>query len=163
MNGSQPRVEWTSVVTIRSFAVACTTTPPLNRKYPCGRKGLLPQLNLTHQSSPVDRFSEFTRLKRITAWILRFVNNACSSVSKGSITPHLTVSELVAAEDYWMMIVQRECFPMEVINLKKGQSVPQTSRILPFRPIWDENHSVMRVGGRMINSCLLLTIAPSDP
>ena len=55
---------------------------------------------------PADRFSEFTCLKRITAWILRFVNNARSLVSKRSISPHLTVSELVAAEDYWIIIVQ---------------------------------------------------------
>ena len=79
---------------------------------------------------------------------------ARSLVSKVSISPHLTVSEQVAAEDYWMMIIQKKCFPIEIINLKKGQSIAQNSGILPFRPIWDENHFVIHVGGRMINSCL---------
>ena len=48
-----------------------------------------------------DRFSSFTRLKRVTAWIFRFINNARLSTRElrgATVHPHLTVSELVAAE-----------------------------------------------------------------
>ena len=95
MNGSQPLVEWASVVTIRSFAVACTTTPPPSTEsIPVEERGICTLTVVASTESnppviPVDHFSEFTRLKRITAWILRFVDNACSLVSKGSISPQL--------------------------------------------------------------------------
>ena len=47
---------------------------------------------------PYDRFSSFMHLKRITAWILRFVSNCRKKESK--ITSPLTVSELTSAECY---------------------------------------------------------------
>ena len=60
---------------------------------------------------PTNQFSDFARLKRVTAWILRFINNLCTVVSQRCLSPHLTVSELSAAEGYWLMIVQSESFP----------------------------------------------------
>ena len=62
--------------------------------------------------------------------------------------------ELKSAEDYWLMIVQRESFPKERDALEKGQPLPKNSRLLPFRPIWDKDHSVIRVGGRISYSSL---------
>ena len=103
---------------------------------------------------PTTRFSNFTHLKRVTAWILRFVKNLCSTVSGRCLSPHLTVPELKSAEDYWLMIVQRESFPKERDALEKGQPLPKNSRLLPFRPIWDKDHSVIRVGGRISYSSL---------
>ena len=38
--------------------------------------------------------------------------------------------------------------------MQRGQSLPKTSRLLPFRPIWDKECSIVRVGGRMSNSTL---------
>ena len=103
---------------------------------------------------PANRFSDFMHLKRVTAWILRFVSNLRTAVSQRCLSPHLTVPELSSAEDYWLTIVQKESFPKELDALKKGRSLPKTSRLLPFRPIWDKEHSIVRVGGRMSNSTL---------
>ena len=50
------------------------------------------------------------------------------------------------------MIVQRESFPKERNALEKGQLLPKNSRLLPFCPIWDKDHSVIRVGGKISNS-----------
>ena len=38
--------------------------------------------------------------------------------------------------------------------MQRGRSLPKTSRLLPFRPIWDKERSIVRVGGRMSNSTL---------
>ena len=73
---------------------------------------------------------------------------------KGCQSPHLTVKELKSAEDYWLMIIQKESFPKELDASEKGQPLPKNSRLLPFRPICDKNHSVLRVGGRLSNSSL---------
>ena len=87
---------------------------------------------------PINQFSNFTHLKRVTAWILRLVNNSRSTVSKRCTSPHLTVPELNSAED-WLMVIQRESFPKELDALEKGRPLPKNSRLLPFRPIWDSN------------------------
>ena len=38
---------------------------------------------------------------------------------------------------------------------------PKNSRLLPFHPIWDKDHSVIRVGGRINNS--ILSYSQSHP
>ena len=42
--------------------------------------------------------------------------------------------------------------PTEVDQLKNGRLLPKNSRLLPFRPFWDKDLSVLRVGGRLSNS-----------
>lgn len=59
-----------------------------------------------------------------------------------------------SAEDYWLMIVQRESFPKECNALEKEQPLPKNSRLLPFHPIWGKHYSVICVGGRISNSTL---------
>ena len=101
-----------------------------------------------------DRFSTFNRLKRVTAWIFRFISNARTSTctTKGlNVPPHLTVSELIAAENYWISIAQHEYFLNEIELLKTNQAIPKDSGLLPFRPFLDKTH-LLRVGGRISNS-----------
>ena len=61
---------------------------------------------------PVDRYSSFDRLKRVTAWILRFVNN-CRNRSQKKTSP-LSIGELKAAERYWIKIIQDTHFLEEI-------------------------------------------------
>ena len=87
--------------------------------------------------------------------MLRFTVNARSSSRIQS--PHLTVSELTAAENYWLGVIQRESFPLEFERLKGGISLPSNSKLLPFRPFLDKDLSLIRVGGRLANSKLSLS------
>ena len=66
----------------------------------------------TQPVEPVIPTTKFSNLKRVTAWILRYVKNLCFTVSGRCLSPHLTVPELKSAEDYcsWLAIVQRESF-----------------------------------------------------
>ena len=101
-----------------------------------------------------DRFSSFMRLKRVTAWIFRFINNTRLSTRElrgATVHPHLTVSELVAAENYWISIAQYDHFLDEIELLKSDQVVPRGSSLLPFPPFLDKCN-LLRVGGRMSNS-----------
>ena len=50
---------------------------------------------------PVDRNSSFNHLKRITAWILRFIQNSISSGGNEKLTSHLSAQELSMAETYY--------------------------------------------------------------
>ena len=110
--------------------------------------------------APVDpivsttQYSSFEKLKGITAWIFRFVKNLRSPLSERYLSPFLLVTELSSAENDWLMIAQKESLPNEYNALKNGEPISKSSRLLPFRPIFDENHSIVRVGGRLSNSSL---------
>ena len=64
------------------------------------------------------------------------------------------MTELSSAEDYWLMIAQKEGLSNEYGALKNGQPISRSSKLLPFHPIFDKNHSLIRVGGRLSNQSL---------
>ena len=104
---------------------------------------------------PVNRYSKFTVLKRVTAWMFRFIKNVCSSTSASSERhPSLTVAELIAAENYWISIVQKESFPEELDLLRAKLPLPKSTRLLPLHPFLDKSQSILRVGGRLSHSKL---------
>ncbi|GFQ69643.1 uncharacterized protein TNCT_463391 [Trichonephila clavata] len=79
---SQPSVEVESRKTeSRSFYVA-TTEPIID----------------------ISRYSSYTKLLRVTAWIIRFVHNCKSHLR---IIHELNCNEIEKAEDYWIQTVQR--------------------------------------------------------
>ena len=82
------------------------------------------------------------------------MKNLRSPVSERYLSPFLLVTELSSAENYWLMIAQKEILPNEYNALKNNQPISNRSRLLPFRLIFDENHSIVRVGGRLSNSSL---------
>ena len=104
---------------------------------------------LTHNKVPIipiDHYSSYTKLKHVTACILRFVNNCrtnkngCSLQSSSS----LTTQELHTAETYWIPIVQEDCFPKEIETIK---ILCSSSPLLSLHPILDLS-GILRVGGR---------------
>ena len=103
----------------------------------------------------LDRFSKFATLKRVTAWMFRFIKNTRSPISTSSErSPYLTVAELTASEDYWVSVAQRESFAEELRLLKADLPLPKTNRLLPLRPFICKSLSVLWVGGRMNHSKL---------
>ena len=99
---------------------------------------------------PIKQFSSFTHLKRVTAWILRFINNRRSGQQKISDS-HLNVSELQKAEVYWVAIIQSQQFAQEVNNLSKGCALRKSSPLILLQPFLDKD-KLIRVGGREKNS-----------
>ena len=125
------------------------TPEPLEEKEECQvcLHGNLEQLSL------LDHFSNYNRLKRVTAWMLRFIHN-CSSRGEPKITSDtLATSELLTAEQHWLHRVQQLKFEKEIASLRKGTPFPRSSKLLPLHPILDDQ-GVLRVGGRMRNSKL---------
>ena len=98
-----------------------------------------------------NRHSSFTKLKRNTAWILRFVNN-CRKSERMQLS-HLTATELQEAERYWLYISQSDHFLEEIQALKNSQVISRSSCLLTLHPFLDSNSS-LRVGGRQNQSSL---------
>ena len=79
--------------------------PLQSNSHPSDCREELCLFTLTCSRSPVippDRYANFTHLKRITAWILRFINN-CRFQNVRNVG-HLTVEEVTIAENYWISL-----------------------------------------------------------
>ena len=98
---------------------------------------------------PVDRYSSCTHLKRVTAWILRFVNNVRSRVKGQSTCSRqcLLVDELQAAEIFCFAFIQVHHFSKEIDDIKAGRKIRRSSSILSLHPFSDDQ-GLLRIGGR---------------
>ncbi|XP_055928642.1 uncharacterized protein LOC129959774 [Argiope bruennichi] len=92
----------------------------------------------------ISRFSSYTKLLRITAWIYRFLNN-CKS--RQHFTSELTTDELNKARNYWISVVQKQSFSVEINALEHNRSLPKSSKISRFHPFLKDN--ILRLGGRL--------------
>ena len=103
---------------------------------------------------PFNRFSTFTRLVRVTAWVIRFITN-CQSRKHNSqaLYKPLSMQELNQATLYWIKLVQGEVWCSEIDTIKKGSKLKRTSHILSLSPFLDES-GILRVGGRQENAKL---------
>ncbi|XP_065195851.1 uncharacterized protein LOC135827251 [Sycon ciliatum] len=124
-----------------------------------------------------DNYSNWTRLKRVSAWGRRFVRCAsrgkhCAQESstsaqsaacdgtlvslhyrrtkdspKVSVQP-LTVSELQEAEHCWIRYAQREAFSESYDALRHGREI-STGALVKLKPYLDAQSDMMKVGGRL--------------
>ena len=104
------------------------------------------------------KFSSWTRLIRVTAWVLRFVAKLLAKVKKSAKPENpeietceevtLTPAELDKAGKLWVKQAQMEKFTKEIKELKGGKEVSKQSHLNPLPPIMDEL-GVLQVGGRL--------------
>ena len=96
----------------------------------------------------LSRYSSFSKVCRITAYVRRFIQN-CRSKPKGQarIGP-LEVQEIKEAKLMWIKSAQREAFSREISNIEAGRPLGAKSRLITLTPFLDESH-ILRVGGRI--------------
>ena len=99
---------------------------------------------------PIDHYSSFVRLKRVTAWMFRFIRN-CHVINQKQSTSYLVTEEIVAAETYLIRSAQSDHFGTEIETIKKGCLLSSTSGLLSLHPFVDSS-GLLRVGGRIKNS-----------
>ena len=105
--------------------------------------GMIVEVNRIDMS----RFSTWLRLKRVVAWIIRFLSN-CRISEEDREAKCLTVEEINDAEHLIIKDVQATDFGDELSLLSKGQQVPKSSKLAPLSPFVD-SEGVLRVGGRL--------------
>ena len=96
---------------------------------------------------PLDRYSDFKKLKRVTARIMRFTENCRNAVKRNTCNKYLTTSELLNAEHYWLKAMQHEYYLTEITSLEKKKRLSRSSSILSLHPFLD-SVGLLRVGGR---------------
>ena len=103
---------------------------------------------------PIDHCSSFTKLKRITAWVFRFIQNSRScKVNQARLDGPLTVPEVDAAEKYWVSLSQECYFADDIATLKCKHDIAPSSPLLSLHPFLD-SCGILRVGGRIKNAKL---------
>ena len=78
---------------------------------------------ITPKVSPVislDCYSNFNRLKRVTAWVFRFLYNCQKGNVQDRVISSLSNTELYKAEQYWVRITQLAHFEDAI---QKGESL----------------------------------------
>lgn len=103
------------------------------------------------QSTYFDRFSNYSRLIRTTAWVLRFIWNCCPvGREEGHI---LQLYEIEQATMVLVKLVQRQYFSTELKDLRQGKNVALNSPLSALSPFLD-GQEIIRVGGRLQESKL---------
>ena len=99
----------------------------------------------------LERYSDYTKLLRITALVTRFITNIRSSCDTRLHGP-ITTAEIQSAELAWLRNIQAQHFPSEIASLRqKANTLGPLSRQL--RMFMDDNN-LLRVGGRLHNAPL---------
>ena len=89
---------------------------------------------------PQDRFSLFTILTRVTAWILQFIHNS-HVPNEQNVSPTLTVQELIAAKHYWVRFSQADHFVDDIMALQDRKELSLSSPLTPLHPFLDQKCS----------------------
>ncbi|XP_071581890.1 uncharacterized protein [Temnothorax nylanderi] len=100
----------------------------------------------------LNRYSNFTRLLRITVWCSRIIARFRKS-SFLSITDLITTQELERAKLYWVKAVQKFSFNTELNLISNGQPLPKSNSLVRLTPFIDPS-GLLRVGGRLKFSLL---------
>ena len=96
------------------------------------------------------RYSTWTRLVRVTAWVKRFIRNTRKTV-ESETNADLSVDELDRTKQFWYRYAQNDVYKEEISDLEAGHAVKQRSKLLPLNPCLD-THGLIRVDGRLKNA-----------
>ncbi|XP_052771184.1 uncharacterized protein LOC128210870 [Mya arenaria] len=94
-----------------------------------------------------ERFSSWTRLVRVCAWVYRFVTN-CVIEKQSRATGELTVCEIRNAEIVIIKQAQNDCFKEKIANISRGQKLSNKSKLVGLNPVLDQDELV-RSDGRL--------------
>ena len=97
-----------------------------------------------------ERFSSMLRLKRVTAWVNRFVYNSLGrqTVTDPQLRGELSVEELQDVETSYLLMAQKDEYGEEIRLLKQGKTLAPKSTLLPLQPFLDED-GLLRANSRL--------------
>lgn len=96
----------------------------------------------------IDKFSSFLKLRRIFAYVNRFIHNIRLKNPKDKLLGRFSVSELELSFISLCKIAQQTSFAAEYNTLLKNKTLCRKSSLLSLSPFLDDD-KVIRVGGRL--------------
>nr|XP_029711525.1 uncharacterized protein LOC115256725 [Aedes albopictus] len=99
--------------------------------------------------------SEFRKMQRKMAWVLRFIDNVRKGHQKDHRYGELSVPELHQATVALTSIAQREAFPDDIQRLRSGKVIHHKSKLITYSVFVEKSRfSVLRVGGRIRHAAI---------
>ncbi|XP_078371406.1 uncharacterized protein LOC144655058 [Oculina patagonica] len=95
----------------------------------------------------MSRYGTWMKLIRVTAYVLRAVK-VLKAKCKSPVT-ELSAEEMQQAELKCCMWIQQDVYKEDHEQLKAGEALPKSSRLLKLDPYYDRADQVVRVGGRL--------------
>ena len=112
-------------------------------------------LEMSALESMFARFSDWYKLSRAVAWLLRFKTYCVHKFlhrNDSVNTDRLSTLEIDKAKTATISYVQHRTFDNEVKGLRKGCNVSKSSKLFKLNPVFDGQ--LLRVGGRIKNAKL---------
>lgn len=131
------------------------TIPEQVENVPEVRPMTLALLAPTESNELLSNHSVWSRLVRLTAWLLRFKNNSqChAECTKQRKLGCLSVLELQSAQAVWVRYAQQKAFTTELAALKSGHRVSVRSKLKYLCPFIGKD-GLLRVGGRLEHAAI---------
>ena len=110
-------------------------------------------LTIVNKFDNLKRFSSWSRLLRVVAWILRWLNKV-----RGQAKPphtYLVYQDIKLARIATLKSIQLEHYGKEIEELKCGRKLHAGNHLINLNPYFDPRDSLLRVGGRLSNAKLL--------
>ncbi|XP_076047992.1 uncharacterized protein LOC143029232 [Oratosquilla oratoria] len=104
------------------------------------------------------RYSEFSKVMNIVAWVKRFIINCKPDGTKHS--GPLTYEELIKAKDNILICVQKESYENERNALSQGKPLPRNSSLIKYDPFLDSN-GLLRV--KAVHCVTIRTLPQAQP
>lgn len=101
----------------------------------------------------LDKHSEWKKLIRATAWILKFIEFLKFKKCTKKVIRYLTVSDLKKAEQWLARCAQKDEFVAEFKALTIGKELPNNSKIRGLYPFLSTDNLIV-VGGRLHHASL---------
>lgn len=101
--------------------------------------------------SLLERLSSFSKLIKVTAFIIRYITNLRLKKDQRNLSKVLSLDETRNATKYWIKRIQSLSFSLELGQLKKGKPVCTSLQKLS---IFLDEEGIIRVGGRLKKSGL---------
>lgn len=108
------------------------------------------------------RFSSWTKLLRVTAYVIRFIQRIRyrlgmysardnANIEIDTVSRSLALEEINSARKFWLKSIQQQLFPRELLLLQGSHPVKTGSKLASLNPFLD-NDNLIRVGGRLRHS-----------
>ena len=112
---------------------------------------LVTKTDSIHNLIDIDRFSRYRKLLRVTAYVMRFIQN-CRPPTISDRTVKLSVKELKDAESVWLRSCQATTYGAESTCFKDGKrNLPLVRQLQLFH---DDDSYIRSGGGRIHNTPL---------
>jgi hypothetical protein len=146
-------VKWTSILANIGTILANLTHNNERPKTYLNKKSTTISLaiqTIDNEFNLIFKFSTYNKLKRVTAYLRRFINN-CKSKKDQRIIGPLVPAELANSETTIIKIIQNTEFKGEIQELVRNKQIHKSSNLLSLNPFLDKDN-ILRVGGRIRHS-----------